>query len=321
MAQSIFKIILGFALFCSCMCLEAGLVRTIRCGLNTSRLYKKVKGRELVEITDDLLASGRLDPQVERAIRNRGRRVFLFEYPSDGRQIKGYISFVPQAENQKLLVLLRGGSGIYLIRSPESSINFLDDHTVISTTYRGGPSPGRDEFGGADVADVKHLVDFIPILEKKLDLKITSREKVAIGFSRGAMQLFVALKRYPDLGAYFDRAIVVSGLLDFERFLTDHPFAKRMIHFFLHQRPTQEWISARNPMCHVDCYPNDLPLLVVQGGGDSLIEPSMGKAMVQKLKDRGCQVEYCEHPTAGHCSQRLNPMVLDWLSLPLDDAN
>ena len=292
---------------------EANLFTTIKQGLKTCEMYKSVHRKELVEITEELLASDSVHLDVKRLILEKGRRVFLFEYPSDGMQIKGYISFVPKAQEQNLLVFMRGGSGVYDVKSPGDRINFWGDHTIISSTYRSGPSPGRDEFGGRDVVDVKNLVDHIPRLEQQLGISFTQKEKIAVGFSRGGMQLFLALKRFPELGDYFDRAVSVCGVLDLEHFSKGNPFFARLIRFTLLQRINQSWIDARNPLkiCHT--FPKGLPLLVIQGTNDQLVALSEGKEMVSRLRAQGVSVSYREKEGVSHCHHSFGETVNEWL--------
>lgn len=292
---------------------EAGVFRSLKEGLSTYNFYMKVHHKEIVDVTNDLIKYKQLDPVVEKAIRIKGRRVFLFEYPSGDMKVKGYVSFVPSCKKQKLLIFVRGGSGIYRIRFPGNRANFWGDHTIISTTYRGGPSPGRDEFGGSDVEDLKCLIDFIPSLEKKLGKVFTAKEKIAVSFSRGAMQFFSVLKQHPELKLFFNRAVSVCGLLDLEDFLNTHPSFEKMIRLFLLQKPSQEWKDLRNPVHNAVHFPKNLPLLIVQGGKDKIIDSKVGKNMFKRLKSLGCLVEYQENSEAGHCSHVLDSLILDWI--------
>lgn len=293
---------------------EAGFLNTITRGLKTAQLYQRVDRKDLVEITEELLSLDSVHAEVKQAILEKGRRVFLFEYPSDGMKIKGYLSFVPKEQREHLLVYFRGGSGIYLINSPGNRTNFLGNHTIISSTYRSGPSPGCDEFGGADVVDSKHLLEYIPILEEKLQTSFTEKEKIAVGWSRGGMQMFLAFDRFPEMHAYFDRAISVSGVLDLEHFLQHNPFIKKLIRYGLFQKINQEWIDQRNPLKNCDLFPKSLPLLVLQGTDDDMIDLSVGKKMVDQLKSKGCCVDYHEMEGTGHCHHTMGSAIVDWVA-------
>jgi len=313
MARPMKKEIFIFLFLLIATSIEAGLYKTLKRGLETCKVYKSVHRKELVEITQELLASDRVHLDVKEAIQNKGRRVFLFEYPSDGMHIKGYISFVPSAAEQNLLVFIRGGSGIYEIKSPGDRSNFWGEHTIISSTYRGGPSPGRDEFGGRDVIDVKHLVDHIPKIEEQLGLCFTQREKIAVGFSRGGMQLFLALTRFPELATYFNRAVSVCGVLDLEQFLEKNPLISCLIRFCLFQKIDQNWKDMRNPLKLCHAYPKELPLLIIQSTNDPLIDPSVGKEMVGRLKAQNISVTYREKEGAAHCHHSLCEFIDQWL--------
>ena len=62
------------------------------------------------------------------------------------------------------------------------------DYTVISSTLRGGISEGKDEFGGADIDDMKNLMSFIPVLAKELGIELHPGCVFMLGPSRGRLR-------------------------------------------------------------------------------------------------------------------------------------
>ena len=76
----------------------------------------------------------------------------------------------------------------------------------IASNYRGcGKSEGKDEFGGADVDDVIHFVDFCGKLSFVDPQKINM-----LGVSRGGMMTYEVLRNDNRV----HKAVVVSGLAD-----------------------------------------------------------------------------------------------------------
>ena len=138
-------------------------------------------GVEIRDITEELLKSPYVKDPQKQSIQSSKRRILVFIYPSDGFKIKGLISFVPNPQNNPLLVVLRGGNKMFGILNPGSDLVCPEDYTVISTMYRGGVSEGVDEFGGDDVNDVKNLMNFIPELENKIGINIQNQKAFLLG--------------------------------------------------------------------------------------------------------------------------------------------
>lgn len=142
-----------------------------RSALN-AKLWDLEKGVEFKEITEEILASSIVSEARKQLFMAQGRRFFLFTYPSLGVKVKATVSFVPHAG--PTLVNLRGGNRQFGLPSPSGDISCMENFTVLTPAYRGGVGEGEDEFGGADVHDVKALIDFIPELEDRLAISIPS---------------------------------------------------------------------------------------------------------------------------------------------------
>lgn len=82
------------------------------------QFYSLEEGEEFKEITESILESEDTKESIKQLIRSTGRRFFLFKYPSDGFQVKGYISFLPYAEENSLLIFLRGGNRTFGLMHP-----------------------------------------------------------------------------------------------------------------------------------------------------------------------------------------------------------
>lgn len=281
--------------------LEDETRRILERSVINAKLWELDEGVEFKEITDELLASSIVSEARKQLILTQGRRFFLFSYPSLGIKVKATISFV--SSDAPTLVNLRGGNRLFGLPSPAGDINCMDNFTVLTPAYRGGVSEGEDEFGGADVHDVKALIDFIPELERQLAIQIQSEKMFLLGSSRGGMQMFLALARYPELQKRFSKVAALSGLMDIHATVTDRPDMKQMFidDFGMPEADEEAWLAQRNPLSAVEKIQPGLPILIIQTADDLRVELHEGYHMVDKLTQLGHQVTYWEFDKGGHC--------------------
>lgn len=264
-------------------------------------LYHLEMGQSFKEITQEVLDHPETKEKAKERIREYNRRIYLFTYPSDGLQIKGYVSFTPLSEGQPLLLLLRGGNRQFGLLNPGADLGTYQNYMTLATTYRGGVSEGTDEFGGADVNDVKNLVEFIPELEKHLGMTFSPSQMVMLGCSRGGMEMFLALSRFPKLQDQVSKVISLSGILDIRSQVRERPDMKEMFTDDFGFTGTEEWLNRRNPILTIPFIKTSLPLLIIQGTNDQRVSLSEGHLMVEKLKKNGCSVAYWEIEGGDHC--------------------
>lgn len=267
----------------------------------TAEIYRKVDGKGLLEITQDLESSD--------------RRIFLFEYPSDGHIVKGYLSLAKDFENKPMVLFIRGGNRLLGLVPPNHRSSFLKDFTVIATSLRGGINEGEDEYGGEDVNDIRNLIDFIPELESRMGISFSNSERYIFGASRGGLQMMLALTRFPYLQSYFNKAVSLSGPLDLEEHIKVRPDMVRMFQRDFGYMGQQSWIDYRNPIHHARKIRHNFPLLIIQGTEDNRVSLVEGKNMARALEERGCDVEYLELE-GDHClKNRVDTMdiIAGWL--------
>ncbi len=287
-----------------------------RC-LEYLKFYEMPENQNFVDITENVLNSPLVHKDQKKSIRALNRKFFVFRYPSDGLKIKGLISFVKEA--QQTLLFLRGGNKIFGIVNPGMPLMCAKDYTIIATMYRGGAGEGTDEFGGEDLNDVKNLINFIPHLEKELGISIQTNNMFLLGASRGGMQMFLALARFPELQTRFSKIVSLCGLLDMEQHINARPDMEEMFgeEFGLIKGSNEEaWINKRNPLLAVEKIRKDLPILIIQGTADNRINLQEGYNMVRRLQTQGNQAIYWEIEGGNHGlrnkKEALN-LILDWL--------
>lgn len=268
-----------------------------------AQFYSLKEGEEIKEITDCILQSNETNESIKQLILTTGRRFFLFTYPSDGFQIKGYISFVPHSSENSLLIFLRGGNRMFGLMHPATEFTCRKNYTVLATTYRGGVSEGVDEFGGSEVNDVHNLLEYFPILQEKLGMQFSPKKTFILGGSRGGMEMILALSRSPLLQYQVTKAASLSGLLDIRECMANREDMKRMFirDFGLDPSNEDEWISQRDPLAHVVHLRKDLPILILQGTDDVRVSLKEGYHMVEALEKNGNLVTYVEISGGDHC--------------------
>jgi dipeptidyl aminopeptidase/acylaminoacyl peptidase len=272
------------------------------------------------EVTQDLLDSHDIAEKQKQHILKASRRLFVFTYPSDVLNVKGFISIVPEAEGQPALIVLRGGNRVFGIPNPAANLYNPRQYTVIAPCYRGGVSEGCDEYGGDDVNDVKHLIDYISEIEKILKKPIKQDPMYFIGCSRGGMQMLLALARFPELQNKFAKIVSLSGLLNLRVLMEKRSEMREMFvkDFGLMDNINEnEWINRRDPMLAADKIRKDLPILIIQGTKDIRVSLEEGRGMVRKLQKNGSCVTYWEIKGGRHCLYNRDDraeLILDWLA-------
>lgn len=286
---------------------------------DTERLYQKSLASTMIyelgpeesikDVTQIIMMHENTPFDLKQSIQKDHIRCFVFTYPSDGLNIKGYIT-LPEPTTVKmpipLVFLLRGGNRLFCLPHP-NEYSAQSSFAVISTTYRGGISEGEDEFGGKDVNDIKNLFDFLPDFEKKLNIQFHATQKYMIGLSRGAMQMFLALGRYPELQKQVKKVVSVTGMLNFIHAINERPDVKKtMINDFgLTEKNANEWIAYRQPIHYISSIDKALPILIIQGTKDIRISKQEGLDMYHQLQSTGHNVRYEEIEKAEHMLENM----------------
>lgn len=290
--------------------------------LKIAEMYNLPKGVQFKDITNEVFNHSTTTSSQKARLLHYHRKIFLFQYPSDGFFVKGFISFTPHSIHQPLLIVLRGGNREFGLLNPANDLVSYKDYIVLTTTYRGGVSEGKDEFGGTDVNDVKNLMSFFPKLEERLDISFQPSQVFMLGASRGAMEMFLALSRYPDLQMKIDKIVSLSGILDLRELMQERPDMTEMFKqdFGLTSEENEEdWINTRDPILATSQIRKDLPILILEGTDDERIGTNQGHNLLQKLKETQHQnVTYWELYGGKHSLQNMTDrmnLIVGWLEL------
>jgi dipeptidyl aminopeptidase/acylaminoacyl peptidase len=208
-------------------------------------------------------------------------------YESDGLRIAGFLAYPKAApggaSRLPCVVWNRGGNRDFGAITVEFFLRRAEritgwGYVLFASNYRGAPgSEGKDEFGGADVADV---VNAIPVFDQ---LAFADRDRIGMwGHSRGGMMTYLALTKTERIRA----AVIGAGVADMERWVTLRPeiesdVAAQIVPDWTAQRTKA--IAARSAVRFLDRLPTNVPILLVHGTADKRVDPRDSLDMAQGL--------------------------------------
>lgn len=214
------------------------------------------------------------------AITNSAVECLRIQYMSDGLKVVGFL-VKPRTvgASHPVIVYNRGG---FRDMGRIDTWNLLDFYgfaskgfVVLASQYRGNDGgEGRDEVGGADVADVMALAELMRQLPYADPANV-----FLYGLSRGGMESFLALKK----GFPAKAAAVVGAVFDIEAFGKRSPqmfnSATRSIPEYardgaavLRDRSAMNWPEQIN-----------VPLLIIHGADDEEVPATEAMAFATKL--------------------------------------
>ncbi|MFN8094141.1 MAG: prolyl oligopeptidase family serine peptidase [Vicinamibacteria bacterium] len=258
-------------------------------------------------------------PEWERA-RRSGVECRQLTYESDGFEVNGYVLAPATAGRQRLPAIIynRGGTGDYGRIDPltlaEMGLLAEEGFVVAASDYRYvGSLSRRDEWGGAEVADVTNL---LPLLAARSD--VDARDLFMLGVSRGGLMTYLAIRR----GAPLRAAAVIAGPTDLTRFAVDRPefvagdddydgWARIWPDY---ARRAREHLEARSPVC----WPGEVkvPVLILHSRTDRMVAVEHALALAGRLQEVGREYELVVYGDDGHSLPRhredRNRRILEW---------
>jgi dipeptidyl aminopeptidase/acylaminoacyl peptidase len=209
-------------------------------------------------------------------------------YESDGLGILGWMVAPKAAPGAKLPVVIfnRGGNGSF------GALKFADlfshvfpladqGFVVLASQYRGvseaDPAKfGVDEFGGADVNDVRKLIALVSRIPNADPGNI-----FLLGFSRGVMEGYLAARKHDDIRAM----AMVNGVVDLQ---ADLQFRPEMEQVYRERMPgyatnKAQLLRERSALAWAEELPKDAPILLMHGTQDERVAPGNGPKMKQRL--------------------------------------
>jgi dipeptidyl aminopeptidase/acylaminoacyl peptidase len=242
-------------------------------------------------------------------------------YESDGLRIAGFLAYPRTAPGSAVrlpcVLWNRGGNQDFGAITVEVFLRRAEritgwGYVLLASNYRGAPgSEGKDEFGGADVADV---VNAMTVFDQ---LAFADRDRIGMwGHSRGGMMTYLALTRTERIRA----AVIGAGIADLERMIRLRPemesdVAAQLVPDWTAQRAKA--IAARSAVRFLDRLPKNVPILLVHGTADKRVDPRDSLDMAQGLFATGRPFRLLMIEGADHgISERVDDYNLaarDWL--------
>nr|WP_269836502.1 prolyl oligopeptidase family serine peptidase [Rheinheimera soli] len=172
---------------------------------------------------------------------------------------------------------------------------------VIASNYRGPHNWGKpavmnagaDEFGGAELADVKAL---LPIIQ---GMKQADASRLAMwGHSRGGMMTYMLAKSMPEL-----KTIVVgAGATDLAKELEIRPAMEKVFEARIPNYSSNKAaaLAERSVLLWPEQLPADLPILIQHGDQDKQVSVRNAEQLALKLKELKHPHQLLIYPGADH---------------------
>lgn len=226
--------------------------------------------------------------------RREGYRAFLGElgptvelsritYESDELKVRGYLALPKAGEKLPCVIFNRGGNREFGALSDLRAARLLGKlarrgYIAVASQYRGnGGGEGQEEFGGAEIRDVLHL---IPLLE---GLPRADASRIGMfGWSRGGMMTYLALARTDRLRA----AIVGAGVSDSFAAVEHRPKMEEHVYSELipgWSENREQALAARSAIRWPEKLHRETPILILHGTGDWRVHPSQSLRMAEAL--------------------------------------
>ena len=218
-------------------------------------------------------------------------------YRSDGLNVAGYLVRPRRVDDRPLPAIIynRGGNrdfGQLVFADVAAFAGWAQQgFIVLASQYRGSSgSEGNDEFGGADLNDVLNL---FPLAR---DVGVDMRNVFMVGFSRGGLMTYMALKH----GAPVNAAVVMGGPTDLALVANSRPEMLEVYRELMPEfdRRAQEHLRARGALHFADRL--NVPLLILHGGADWRVPPDQARALAQRLVHLGKPFELVVYADDDH---------------------
>lgn len=240
--------------------------------------------------------------------------IYRLTYPSGEYEVKGYLG-IPDAPSLKTypgIIYCRGG----IYRVGMVNLHWIQDFinrgfVVLAPSYRGNEGgQGRDQFGGADVADTNaavHILQALPMVQ--------SNNISIMGFSRGAVNAFQTALQETSIS----RLVLWGGVSDLCATYDERPDLRKMLRRVVGGTPSKNFkaYQTRSAIWHVNDW--RCKTLIMHGTNDIQVDVSHAKKLHQALKEAGKDTELrLYHGFGHHLPPQVHDAVLDqmvhWLN-------
>lgn len=253
-------------------------------------------------------------------------------YPVDDLQIRGFLvkpTGEPPPEGWPVVIFNHGGNAdIGQIRFQYIAARLFPlvdaGFVVMGSQYRGtriGDTPNpdrlRDEFGGADVDDVRALVSIAE------SLPYADADRIGMwGMSRGGMMTLVAARG----SERFDALVLEATPTDMIRALEERPEMERVFREWVPGFDTdrEAVLRERSAIHWMDALDRKMPILIIHGSEDRRVDVGHVRRLAEALEARGHPHELIINDGGGHGPGRFDRETIkrtkDWFLEQLTGA-
>ncbi|MDG1287612.1 MAG: prolyl oligopeptidase family serine peptidase [Rickettsiales bacterium] len=231
-------------------------------------------------------------------------------YDSDGYKVTGFY-FRPKEvpiEGRPLVLFNRGGRNSYGMLNVLTINNLLapliaKDYLILASQYRGvDGSEGEDEFGGAEVSDITHLIDLAPQIEEW-----DGKNIFLFGWSRGGMMTLLSLKQGAQVNAVALGAPLIDLTLSTEAGQKREAWLQRVLPNYAEEGYAA--LEARSAPYWLDKLSNT-PILLMHGDADKDVSVLHSRQLAQKLREREQPHKLVEYEGGNHYLNRQRGEVM-----------
>jgi len=279
------------------------------------------QNRDSIEQNLDALtgSDGRIvsqSPLTVNGVDPEATQIFRIRYLSDGLEVVGFVIKPNDDRSDHAVIIYNRGGNREFGKITYDNLSYLanlasENFVVLASQYRGNDGgEGQEEFGGADVHDVLNLV---PLAKS---LSFTDPNKmVMLGFSRGGMMTYLALKAGADIRA----AAVVGGITDlFQMYAERGDDMKQVLIDLIGGDPTAKESEYRSRSAYYWPEMITLPVLILHGADDWRVNPTQAEKLADKLSDHGLTYELVVYPGGDHSlnthSEERDQRIIQWFS-------
>ena len=227
--------------------------------------------------------AARLSPDVDARAAFDAVVVERITYQSRGLRVTAYLAAPRVGADLPAVIYNRGGTGDFGALDTVAVAAVLvplaaRGYVVVGSQYRGADGgEGRDEYGGADVADVLSL---IPLLDAHP--RVDGSRIGMVGASRGGLMTYRALAETSRVRA----AVIIAGLSDARALVAARPEMEsevlaQLVPDWATVRETA--LDARSPALWANRLPAATPLLLLHGTADDRVGAETTLRMGQAL--------------------------------------